>query len=142
MTKIVLAFIVAVRLLACSPGVSAATLHEQEIRIPWVKAPGGLDALLVSIDLPGKHPLVVITHGSSRDPEAHRNVTPWQLLPQATWFARRGFVVLVVVRRGYGTSGGEEDGAHTGRCPQTDYEQAARNAAEDLDRKSACRERV
>jgi dienelactone hydrolase len=112
---------------------SAVDLHEQEIRIPWVKAaPAGLDALLVFADLPGKRPLVVMTHGSSRDPEDHRKVTPWSLLPQAIWFARRGFVVLVIVRRGYGSSGGEQDGAHTGRCPQTDYEQAARNAAEDL----------
>jgi dienelactone hydrolase len=111
---------------------STVTFHEREIMIPWVKAPGGLDALLVSADLPGKRPLVVMTHGSSRDPEGHRNVTPWAFLPQATWFARRGFVVLVVVRRGYGRSGGEQDGAHTGRCPQTDYERASQNAAEDL----------
>jgi dienelactone hydrolase len=111
----------------------AVPIHEQEIRIPWVKAaPAGLDALLVFADLPGKHPLVVMTHGSSRDPEAHRTVSPWALLPQAVWFARRGFVVLVVVRRGYGNSGGEQDGAHTGRCPASDYEQASRNAAEDL----------
>jgi dienelactone hydrolase len=112
---------------------SAVGFHEQEIRIPWVAAsPGGLDALLVYADLPGTHPLVVMTHGSSRDHEEHRKVTTWSLLPQATWFARRGFVVLVVVRRGYGTSGGEQDGAHTGHCPQSDYEQASRNAAEDL----------
>jgi dienelactone hydrolase len=112
---------------------ATTTIREDEIRIPWTQAsPSGLDALLVYAELPGKHPLVVMTHGSSRDAEAHRRVTPWSFLPQATWFARRGFVVLVVVRRGYGSSGGEEDGAHTGRCPQTDYEQASRNAAEDL----------
>jgi dienelactone hydrolase len=109
------------------------TIHEDETRIPWTQAgPAGLDALLVYADLPGKRPLVVMTHGSSRDPEAHHRVTPWEFLPQARWFARRGFVVLVVVRRGYGSSGGEQDGAHTGHCPQTDYAQASRNAAQDL----------
>ena len=111
---------------------SAATLHEQELRIPWVKSPSGLDALLVSVDLPDKRPLVVITHGSSRDTQAHREVTPWAMLPQAIWFARRGFIVLVVVRRGYGASEGEPDYAGTGHCPQSDYQKASENAAEDL----------
>jgi len=119
-------------LLLLARAASAVALHEEEVRIPWVKAPGGLDALVVSADLPGQRPLVVMTHGSSRDAEAHLTVTPWQPLPQAVWFARRGFVVLVIVRRGYGSSGGEQDGAHTGRCPQTDYERASLNAAEDL----------
>jgi dienelactone hydrolase len=106
---------------------------EQEVRIPWTQAsPGGLDALLVNADVPGKHPLAVITHGSSRKPEEHAEVTPWQELPQALWFARRGWIALVVVRRGYGISGGEQDGRHGGRCPQTDYEEAAEYGAEDL----------
>jgi dienelactone hydrolase len=106
---------------------------ERQIRIPWVSAgPAGLDALLVYVDLPGKHPLVVLTHGSARDKQEHALVTPWQQLPQALWFARRGWVVLVVVRRGYGTSGGDPDGNHAGHCPQTDYEAAGSYAAEDL----------
>ncbi len=32
--------------------------------------------------------------------------------PQAIWFARRGYVVLVVVRKGYGRSSGDQDGKH------------------------------
>lgn len=106
---------------------------EREIAIPWVQAdPNGLDALLVYADLPGKHPLVVMTHGTSRKPEEHLEVTPWQQLSQALWFARRGWVVLAVVRRGYGRSGGEQDGRHGGHCPQTDYEAAADYSADDL----------
>lgn len=105
---------------------------EKEIRIPWVKAaPGGLDALLVYVDLPGKHPLVVLTHGTSRKQEERAEVTPWAQLPQAVWFARRGWVVLVVVRRGYGSSGGDPD-TRLGHCPQTAYEDAGRHSAEDL----------
>ncbi len=105
---------------------------ELEVTIPWDSAGSGLAALLVYADLPGKHPLIVITHGSSRKPEEHAEVTPWQELPQAIWFARRGWVALVVVRRGYGASGGEPDGRHGGLCPHTDYEQAGEYAAEDL----------
>ena len=114
-------------------GASTLRYVEREIRIPWVAAsPGGLDALLVYAELPGKHPLIVITHGSSRKSEEHAQVTPWQELPQALWFARRGWIALVVVRRGYGGSGGEQDGRHGGRCPQTDYEKAGDYSAEDL----------
>jgi dienelactone hydrolase len=106
---------------------------EQEIKIPWVKAgPAGLDGLLVYVDLPGKHPLAVITHGSSRNTAEHADVTPWQELPQALWFARRGWVALVIVRRGYGTSGGDPDSNHGGHCPQTDYQEAGEYSAEDM----------
>jgi dienelactone hydrolase len=106
---------------------------EREITIPWTQAaPNGLDALLLYADLPGQHPLALITHGSARKPEDHATVTPWAFLPQAQWFARRGFVVLVVVRRGYGRSGGEQDGRHGGHCPTTDYQSAAEYSAQDL----------
>jgi dienelactone hydrolase len=105
---------------------------EQEVLIPWVKAaPNGLDALLVYADLPGKHPLAVITHGTSRKPEERSQVTAWQELPQALWFARRGWIALVVVRRGYGVSGGEPD-TRMGQCPRTDYQGAGEHSAEDL----------
>jgi dienelactone hydrolase len=119
---------------------SAIAQHyvERQVRIPWAAAePGGLDALLVYVDLPGKHPLVVLTHGSARSPQDHALVTPWQQLPQALWFARRGWIALVVVRRGYGSSGGDQDGNHGGHCSirnghYADYETAGTYAAEDL----------
>jgi len=112
---------------------NAQDLVEREVTIPWVRAsPGGLDALLVYADLPGKHPLAVITHGTSRNVEEHARVTPWQELPQALWFARRGWIALVVVRRGYGASGGEPDSRHGARCPHTDYQEAGEYSAEDL----------
>lgn len=120
-------------LVAGVPGANVQHYVEREIRIPWTAAsPNGLDALLVYAELPGLHPLIVITHGSSRDTKAHAEVTPWEELPQAQWFARRGWIALVVVRRGYGLSGGEQDGRHSGRCPHTDYQNAGEYSAEDL----------
>jgi dienelactone hydrolase len=119
--------------LAAISSANAQHYVEREVRIPWAAASlNGLDALLVYVDVPGKHPLVVMTHGSSRKPEEHALVTPWQQLPQALWFARRGWIVLAVVRRGYGSSGGEPDSRHGGRCPQTDYQEAGEYSAEDL----------
>jgi dienelactone hydrolase len=123
----------AILLLILEPMAHALDMHETETRIPWTQAsPNGLSALLVYADLPGQHPLVVITHGTAREVEPRNNVTPWLFLPQARWFARRGFVVLVVVRRGYGSSSGKPDYLDNGRCPDTNYEGAARKSAEDL----------
>jgi dienelactone hydrolase len=119
-------------LLALASCARAQHYIEREVTIPWALAGSGLDALLVYAELPGKHPLVVITHGSSRKVEEHAQVTVWQQLPQALWFARRGWIALVVVRRGYGASGGEPDGRRAGRCPQTDYESAGEYSAEDM----------
>jgi dienelactone hydrolase len=111
---------------------------ERQVRIPWSEAGAqGLDGLLVYVELPGKHPLVVLTHGSARNAEEHADVTPWQQLPQALWFARRGFLVLAVVRRGYGSSPGSEDSDHGGHCSErrlemTDYQRVGSYAAEDM----------
>lgn len=84
----------------------------------WIKIPGafpnGLDALEVSVDLPGRHPLVVLTHGTSNEPDVRAHVTPWAQFSQAEWFAERGYVAIVVVRRGYGRSGGQQDSANGG----------------------------
>jgi len=95
-------------LLLCSLARSQG-FHDREIMIPWAQAGQGLHGLLVYADLPGKHPLAVLTHGTSLDMPDRHAVSPWAMLPQATWFARRGWVAIVVVRRGYGLSGGRPD---------------------------------
>jgi len=129
--RILLAFLVWLSPLA-HPVAQAQIFHELEILIPWSRAaPHGMDALLVYADLPGKRPLAVLTHGTSRNQQDRNEVSAWSLLPQATWFARRGWVALIVVRRGYGKSGGRPDYLN-GRCPQTDYLEAGRESAEDL----------
>jgi dienelactone hydrolase len=117
----------------CVP-LAAQQIHANDIVIPWNKAGSrGLSALLVYADLPGDRPLVVMTHGTSRIPEERKEVTAWSLLSQANWFARRGWTVLAVVRRGYGKSGGSPDYLN-GRCPHTNYAEAGRESAEDLAR--------
>jgi dienelactone hydrolase len=120
-------------LLLCAP-LPAQQFHANEISIPWNKAGSqGLNALLVYADLPGNRPLVVMTHGTSRQHEERKEVTAWSLLGQANWFARRGWTVLAVVRRGYGKSGGKPDYMN-GSCPHEDYQNAGKESAEDLTR--------
>src|ERR1700691_5151663 len=92
---------------------------EREMWIPAPQSfPNGLDSIEVYADRPGRHPLVVLTHGTSNDPEISMRTTPWPPLGQALGFARRGFVAIVVVRRGYGRSGGQMD-SQLGNCHST-----------------------
>jgi dienelactone hydrolase len=100
------------------PSTNAVVVHfvQKEMFIPAPLAfPNGLDASEVYADTPGRHPLVVLTHGTSDKEDERRHVTPWAQLNQAMWFARRGYVAIVVTRRGYGRSGGERDG-NSGGC--------------------------
>jgi len=131
--RLALLLLAAVAVAASAPSAPAQGYVEREVRIPWVEAqPNGLDALLVYADLPGKHPLVVLTHGSARNRQEHALVSPWQQLPQALWFAQRGWIVLAVARRGFGSSGGEEEASRGGRCPDTDYQAVDSYAADSL----------
>src|SRR5271165_6421442 len=75
----VLASLVAAGALCVSA--EAMQFHEREVFIPWTDAaPQGLSALLVYADLPDKEPLAVLTHGTSRQPQARNEVSPWALL--------------------------------------------------------------
>ena len=103
----------------------------------WAPAPqsfsNGLDVLEVYADRPGRHPLVVLTHGTSDKEEDREHVTPWAQQGQALWFARRGYVAFVVVRKGYGRSGGLRDGTHGGSGPRAgSFEEAGEASADDL----------
>lgn len=128
---VMLRFVFFASILTC-PVTAQKHYEEREIRIPWTMAgPQGLDALLVYADLPGKHPLAIITHGTSTKPEARAETTPWSFLPQAVWFARRGWVALVVVRRGHGKSGGRAE-FQIFRCRDGNYHEVGEESAEDL----------
>jgi dienelactone hydrolase len=107
---------------------------EREFLMPVRGAPQGIDVLQVEVERPGKHPLAILTHGTAADRMDRATVTPWQFLPQAIWFARRGYVVLVVVRKGYGRSYGDQDGKFGG-CQtggRGSFVEAGEDSAEDL----------
>jgi dienelactone hydrolase len=117
-----------------TPPQTSPTLIEKEFYLPAPGAnPPGLNVLEVYFNLPGKHPLAVLTHGTSDDKLQRAHVTPWGQQAQAQWFARRGYVVLVVVRQGYGKSGGKQDSNHGG-CGSRggSFEEAGKSSAADL----------
>src|SRR5580704_5467369 len=111
-----------------------ARWSEREFMMPVRGALQGIDVLQVEVERPGKHPLAILTHGTAAERADRATVTPWLFLPQAIWFARRGYVVLVVVRKGYGRSSGEMDSKRGGcqRGGGGSFVESGENSAEDL----------
>jgi dienelactone hydrolase len=104
----------------------------EDLRIPMVAAGAeGLEAVLVKPDGPGRHPLALISHGSPRDANDRAGMTARSMMPQLTEFARRGFVAVAVLRRGYGSSPGGWAESY-GPCADPDYLKAGRAGAADL----------
>ena len=123
-------------LIVLSAGTSTsveAALVNQSLRIEATieGKPATLEAILIRPDGPGPFPLAVVTHGSPRDGKEREKMSPTALLPQATVFARRGWAVAIVMRRGYGGSTGP-DVEGVGSCSNPDYLAAGRHSAADL----------
>ncbi len=122
----------ALLLLAAPLTAHAEGLQQRELRIPMAEAgSAGLEALLVWPDEPGRHPLALISHGSPRSSSERPQMTPLAMLPQARELARRGWAAAVVMRRGYGGSGGSWQEGH-GRCSHANYEEGAGAMVADL----------
>jgi dienelactone hydrolase len=118
-----------------SAGARAEELRFDPIRIP-VSEPGRsrvleLEAIVVRPDDGIAHPLAVLNHGSPRDAANRSTMSPYRLWPQAAAFARRGFVAVVAMRRGYGNSQGEWAEGY-GSCSGPDYATAGRAGASDI----------
>jgi dienelactone hydrolase len=132
-SKFWLIILVLCALPALAPPASGQDLVEQKLRIP---APGagkeGLEAVMVRPNDARPHPLALLNHGAPRSGSERRKMTPWEMLPQAREFARRGWTTVIVMRRGYGDSGGNfaEDSDACGR--NQDYYGSGVHSANDL----------
>jgi len=111
---------------------TAQSVVTQELRIP-IKGSGtlGLDAVMVRPNDSAPHPLALFTHGTPRDSHDRAGMTPFAMQPQAIEFARRGWTVVIVLRRGFGESGGSYDeDAHA--CGHPDFVGATKESAKQL----------
>jgi dienelactone hydrolase len=91
----------------------------------------GLDALLISPPGSGVRPLAIINHGTPRKPDQRATMDPSNMLPVAVEFARRGWITVILMRRGYGSSGGEF-AESTGECSRPDYFHSSFEAESDI----------
>jgi dienelactone hydrolase len=79
------------------------------------------------------HPLALMNHGMTSEPDERHEMSAHDMIPQAEEFARRGWTVLIPMRRDYGKSGGEFAEDLTGQyCGSLGYDDEGRAAAEDL----------
>jgi dienelactone hydrolase len=94
--------------------------------------PYALEAL-VAKQLGGaaKLPIALITHGQPLELEQREAVSSRSYLRTAREFARRGWLAVVVVRRGFGQSGGKAPYALRG-CRDSNYSQLLDDQADDL----------
>jgi dienelactone hydrolase len=92
----------------------------------------GLEAVMVRPNDGAPHPLALLTHGTPRDPAERKEMTPLRWLPQAREFARRGWTAVVVMRRGFGDSGGGYAEEGHACSPRVDYVGVTKEADKDL----------
>jgi dienelactone hydrolase len=116
-----------------SGSADAQTIKREELRVPAPGAgPRGLQVLLVRPDLPDRLPLAIISHGSPRKSEDRRADTAQNfLIPAAVEFARRGWAAAIVIRRGFGNSGGEY-AESPGQCSNPDHTRTGSAAVSDI----------
>jgi pimeloyl-ACP methyl ester carboxylesterase len=133
MSRFFCALLAAVIFLDCGSIAFSQDIVREDVRIPMAAAgPRGLEALVVRANDAGRHPLVLVNHGSPREASERPNMTPLGLVPEAIEFVRRGWTAAIVMRRGYGDSGGgwAED---YGGCRDPNYLIAGRSSASDLE---------
>jgi len=80
----------------------------------------------------GPLPWIILSHGTATTLEANRALGRYRPLGPVREWVRRGYAVLVPVRRGYGVSGGERLADDYGGCGRPDFRRAGEAAALDL----------
>jgi dienelactone hydrolase len=133
---------VALLLALAASAMSVGQGWAEEIRLDALKIPAvisgptgpvtyELEAIVLRPDDRLPHPLVVLNHGSPRTADARPTMSPYGMWAQAVAFARRGWVAVAFMRRGYGRSeGGWVE--NYGSCANPDYATAGRTAASDI----------
>src|SRR3954467_3816792 len=105
-------------------------LIEERIRIA---APNNRSIAATVLRPEGQGPFgaVVLNHGVSASARERARESSDLLINAAAVFARRGYVVVMPLRRGFGATGGDmaED---PGSCSNPDYRTAESNAADDV----------
>jgi|SRR5436190_2414928 len=112
------------------PSYYGPRLIEEKVRIPTQNG-RTLAATILRPDAQGPFGVVVLNHGVSASARERARESSDLLINAAAVFARRGYVVVLPLRRGFGATGGEmaED---PGSCSNPDYKSAEQNAADDV----------
>jgi dienelactone hydrolase len=105
-------------------------LIEEKVRIPSGSG-YSIAATILRPEGAGPYGAVILNHGVSASARERARESSDLLINSAAVFARRGYVVVMPLRRGFGATGGAmaED---PGSCANPDYFHAEANAADDV----------
>jgi dienelactone hydrolase len=87
---------------------NALVIEETFLPVQIKGSPFRLETLVVKEAGGGRRPVAIITHGQNKDAVAREQLTARGWLRPAREFARRGYLAVVVVRRGFGRSEGKQ----------------------------------
>jgi len=106
-------------------------LVRHEVRIPAADGSYSIAATILRPEGPGPFGVVVLNHGVPGGAQERRNTSADDFALVAPVFARRGYAVVMPLRRGFGATGGEfaED---AGSCRHPDYLKGENAAADDV----------
>lgn len=90
----------------------------------YIHKPDGFDSART-------YPIVIISHGTAVDPYT-RTHNRFDYLHASEYFLKKGFVVVVPMRRGYAGSDGATIADSIGSCSHPDYSSSAREASKDI----------
>jgi dienelactone hydrolase len=122
---------------ACAPSPVQGEPLNTPLRetVSKVPVPGASASIVVTSFRPrgnGPFPWIVLSHGSASSVEANRAMGRYRPMNPVREWVRRGYAVVVPVRRGYGVSGGEHVSDAYGSCSRPDFRRAGEGAAVDL----------
>jgi dienelactone hydrolase len=108
-------------------------LVQEDVRIPAGGNAGGYSIAATILRPEGAGPFgaVILNHGTPGSASGRARESSDLLIHSAAVFARRGYVVVLPLRRGFGATGGEfaED---PGTCANPDYRKGEHAAADDV----------
>jgi dienelactone hydrolase len=104
-------------------------LAQEEVRIP--AGAYSLAATIIRPQASGRYGAVVLNHGTPGSASGRARESADLMIGAASVFARRGYVVVMPLRRGFGATGGEfaED---PGSCANPDYRKGEQAASDDV----------
>ena len=106
-------------------------LVQEDVRIPAANGRYTLAATILRPEGQGPYGAVILNHGTPGSANGRARESSDLLIQSAAVFARRGYVVVLPLRRGFGATGGEfaED---PGTCANPDYRKGEQAAADDV----------
>ncbi len=116
---------------ASEPPYYGPRLVREHIRIPAAGGSYSIAATILRPEGPGPYGVVVLNHGVPGREQERRTTSAKDFALVAPVFARRGYAVVMPMRRGFGATGGEfaED---AGSCRHPDYLKGENAAADDV----------